>query len=296
MDCRVAVCQMRPRLGALDPNFEAHHEWLDRAATARADLAVFPELSLVGYFLRDHTPDIALRLDDPRVQRLVARSRERSVLFGLVEESDDHRFYNSAVFAEDGRILHVHRKVHLCDYGIFEEKRYFAAGNRFEPVVSKHGRFGVLVCEDAWHLPSAWLHFLAGADALLIPSASPARGFDAPDDAELSSQAAWRTLTTALGRFLQTWVVYANRTGFEDGALFWGGSLIVSPFGHAAAEAPGAEEALLVGRLDDDPLRRARIATPLRRDARPGLVRLLLARLMEDPDALRDGSGGDAAR
>lgn len=295
MDCRVAVCQMRPRLGSLDPNFDAHHAWMDRAAAEDADLAVFPELSLVGYFLRDHTPDVALRLDDPRVQKLVARSRERSLLFGMVEESEDHRFYNSAVFAEDGRILHVHRKTHLCDYGIFEEKRYFAAGNRIEPVASKHGRFGVLVCEDAWHLPSAWLHFLAGADALLIPSASPARGFDAPDDAELSSQAAWRTLTTALGRFLQTWVVYANRTGFEDGALFWGGSLIVSPFGHVTAEAAGGEEALLVARLDEDPLRRARIATPLRRDARPGMVRLQLARLMEDPDALR-GGGDDAPR
>lgn len=293
MDCRVAVCQMRPRLGALDPNFDAHHEWLDRAAADGADLAVFPELSLAGYFLRDLTPDAALRLDDPRVQRLIARSRERSILFGMVEESDDHRFYNSVVFAEDGRVLHVHRKVHLCDYGIFEEKRYFAAGDRVVTVRSRLGRFGLLVCEDAWHLPTAWLHFLDGADALLIPSASPARGFDAPDDAELSSQAAWRALTSALGRFLQTWVVYANRTGFEDGALFWGGSLIVTPFGHVAAEAPGGEEALLADRMEEDPLRRARIATPLRRDARPDLVRIHLARLLEDPDALRGADPAD---
>lgn len=290
MDCRVAVCQMRPKLGILEPNFEAHHAWLDRAAEAGADLAVFPELSLAGYFLRDHTPDAALRLDDPRVRELVARSKDRSVLFGMVEESDDHRFYNSAVFAEEGRVLHVHRKAHLCDYGIFEEKRYFAAGDRIGTVASRLGRFGILVCEDAWHLPTAWLHFLAGADALLIPSASPARGFDAPEDAELSSQAAWRALTSALGRFLQSWVVYANRTGFEDGALFWGGSMVVTPFGHVAEEAPGGEDALLCGRLDDDPLRRARIATPLRRDARPDLVRVHLARLLEDPDALR-GAG-----
>jgi len=287
MDCRVAVCQMRPRLGALDENFAAHHAWLDRAAAQDAGLAVFPELSLTGYFLRDLTQDVGLRLDDPRVRELVARSKDRSIVFGMVEHSSDHRFFNSAVFAEDGRILHVHRKVHLCDYGIFEEKRYFAAGDRIEPVLSKRGRFGLLVCEDAWHLPTAWLHFLNGADALIVPSASPARGFDAPEDAELSSQAAWRSLTTSLGRFLQTWVVYGNRTGYEDGALFWGGSMIVSPFGFVAAEAPGQEDALLVHRLDDDALRRARIATPLRRDARPELVRVHLARLLEDPDALR---------
>lgn len=132
------------------------------------------------------------------------------------------------------------------------------------------------------------MHFLAGADALLIPSASPARGFDAPEQQELSSQAAWRALTSALGRFLQTWVVYANRTGFEDGAMFWGGSMVMSPFGFAVAEAPGVDDALLVQRLDDDPLRRARIATPLRRDARPDLVRMLLARMLQDPDAMRE--------
>lgn len=287
MDCRVAVCQMRPKLGALEDNFAAHHAWLDRAVGADAQLAVFPELSLAGYFLRDLTPDVALRLEDRRVQDLVRRSRACSLVFGMVEESEDHRFFNSAVFAEDGRILHVHRKVHLCDYGIFEEKRYFAAGDDVRTVASRHGRFGLLVCEDAWHLPTAWLHFLNGADALLVPSASPARGFDAPETAELSSQAAWRALCAALGRFLQTWVVYANRTGFEDGAPFWGGSLIVSPFGFAVAEAPGQEDALLAQRLDGDALRRARIATPLRRDARPELVRVHLARLLADPDALR---------
>jgi predicted amidohydrolase len=287
MDCRVAICQMRPRLGALDDNFAAHHAWLDRAAQQDAGLAIFPELSLSGYFLRDLTQDVGLRLDDPRVKELVARSKDRSIVFGLVEHSDDHRYFNSAVFAEDGRILHVHRKVHLCDYGIFEEKRYFAAGDRIETVQSKRGRFGLLVCEDAWHLPAAWIHFLHGADALIVPSASPARGFDAPEDAELSSQAAWRALVTALGRFLQTWIVYANRTGYEDGALFWGGSMIVTPFGFVAAEAPGQDDALLAHRLDDDSLRRARIATPLRRDARPELVRVHLARLLQDPDALR---------
>ncbi len=287
MDCRVAVCQMRPRLGGLDENFAAHHAWLDRAAEAGGQLAVFPELSLTGYFLRDLAQDVALRLNDRRVREIVARSRDRSIVFGLVEESEDHRYFNSAVFAEGGEILHVHRKVHLCDYGIFEEKRYFAAGDRVEIVPSRLGRFGLLVCEDAWHLPTSWIHFLNGADALIIPSASPARGFDGPAAAELSSQAAWRALTAALGRFLQTWVVYANRTGCEDGALFWGGSLVISPFGFAAAEAPGQDDALLAHRMDDESLRRARIATPLRRDARPELVRVHLARILQDPDALR---------
>ena len=292
MDCRVALCQMRPKLGVIDSNLEAHHAWLDKAIAAGAQLAVFPELSLTGYFLRDLTQDIAMRVDDPRIHELVARSSECSMVFGFVEESRDHRFYNSVVFAEDGKILQVHRKVHLPDYGIFEEGRYFAAGNSFTPVDSKYGRFGLFFCEDAWHMSAGWIHFLNGVDALLVPVASPARGIDT-EDPEMSSQKSWRTLADAQALFFQTWVVRCNRVGFEDGTMFWGGSSITSPFGATVAEAHGEEEELLVQHIDSESLKRARIQTPLLRDARPELVRVHVARLLDDPDALRVIAGPD---
>ena len=220
------------------------------------------------------------------MQDLVARSKDCSIAFGLVEESRDHRFYNSVVFAEDGEILKVHRKVHLPDYGIFEEGRYFAAGSRFEPVHSRHGRFGILICEDAWHLSSGWLHFLQGVDALIMPVASPARGIDT-EEAELSSHGSWRDLTATQALLFQTWILRCNRVGFEDGTLFWGGSCVHSPYGKVAAEADGEEEALLVHRISSAELKRARMQTPLLRDAKPELVRLQLAQLLDDPDALR---------
>ena len=201
------------------------------------------------------------------------------------------------VFAEGGEILHVHRKVHLPDYGIFEEGRYFAAGDRFDTVDSRLGRFGVLTCEDAWHLSAGWLHFVAGADVLLLPSASPARGIDT-ERPELSSAGAWRTLGAALGLFLQSWVLYCNRVGIEDGAMFWGGSTVVGPFGYPLAEA-GDEEQLLGYAIDDDALRRARVQSPLLRDARPDLVRRQLAQLLQDPDAIaaaRRAAAADADR
>lgn len=292
MDCLAAVCQMRPRLGVLPENLAAHHAWLDRCQEAGADLAVFPELSLTGYFLRDLTQEVAMPLDAAPVQELVARSKDMSIAFGMVEVSRDHRFYNSMVFAEDGEILHVHRKVHLPDYGIFEEGRYFAAGDGFLPVESKHGRFGLLVCEDAWHLSSGYLHFLQGVDALLMTVASPARGIDT-DEPELSSHGAWRTLSEAQALFFQTWVVRANRIGFEDGTMFWGASSVVSPFGKTVAEASGDQEELLLQRLSSDPLRRARMTTPLLRDAKPDMVRRQLAQLLQDPDALRSDGETD---
>ncbi|TAH37045.1 MAG: carbon-nitrogen hydrolase [Planctomycetota bacterium] len=286
MNFLAALCQVKPVLGDLERNLQLHHEWLDRAAEQQAGLVLFPELSLTGYFLRDLTQEVAVRLDDPRLRELIGRSQDRSLAFGLVEESADHRFFNTVVFAEGGRILHAHRKVHLPDYGIFEEGRYFAAGDRFVPVPSRLGRLGLLVCEDAWHLSSGWLHFLQGTDVLLIPSSSPARGLDT-NAPELSSQTAWRTLNSAIALFSQTWVLYCNRVGFEDGTMFWGGSAAITPFGFAAAEARGAEEDLLLHRIDDDPLRRARMFSPLLRGARPELVRRELARILEDRDAQR---------
>ena len=295
MTLPVALCQLRPVLGDAAQNLAAHHAWLDRALEHEAKLAIFPELSLHGYFLRDLTQEVAVPVEHQVVQDLVARSRDCSIVFGFVEESADHRFYNTAVFAEDGEVKHVHRKVHLPDYGIFEEGRYFAAGNQIELVHSKHGKFGLMICEDAWHLSTGWLHFAQGADALILPSASPARGVDT-DETELSSQASWNTLVQAHALFFQSWVFHCNRVGFEDGAMFWGGSGVLDPFGDSVATA-GQEEELLIAKMETAPLRRARMTTTLRRDVKPELIRRQLARLLNDPDALaieRDEAAPDS--
>lgn len=285
MDCLAALCQMRPVLGDAQQNLAAHHQWLDRAIEAGADLVVFPELSLHGYFLRDLTQEVALPVDHALIRELVARSKDCSIVFGFAEESSDHCFFNSAVFAEDGDVLQVHRKVHLPDYGIFEEGRYFASGSEIRTIPSKLGKFGLLICEDAWHMSGGWLHFLQGADAMILPSASPARGIDSAE-AELTSEKAWRTLTAAHSLFFQSWVLHCNRVGYEDGTLFWGGSAVHSPFGDMAASAHEQEEELLLCKLDSKRTRRARLMSPLRRDAQPDLIRRHLAQLLNDPDAL----------
>ncbi len=284
-DCKVALCQLRPTLGDLERNFAMHHEWLDRALEDGAELAVFPELSLTGYFLRDLTQDIALPISDERVQKLIARSKECSIVFGMVEESDDHLFFNSVLFAEDGELLHCHRKVHLPDYGIFEEGRYFAAGDDFGVVNSKFGCFGLLVCEDAWHFSSAWLQSLQGVDAFIIPSVSPARGID-NNQSESSSKSSWQSLNSTTANMLQAWVLHCNRVGFEDGAIYWGSSSVHSPFGNCVAQAKGEDEDLLIHQIGGEEIRRARMFTPLRRDEKPDLVRRKLAQLLNDPDAL----------
>jgi predicted amidohydrolase len=264
MDYLAALVQNRPVLGDLDENLKRHEESARKAIGKGAQLVVFPELSLTGYYLRDLVPDVALRAGDRRLSGLARLSRRASIAVGAVEESADHRFFNSAFFFEGGALLSVHRKVYLPDYGMFEEGRHFAPGDRFEPVRSRLGTLGLLVCEDLWHLSSSYLHFLRGADAILCMAASPGRGV-AGTDGEVATARVWNALLEAQALAFTVHSLFCNRTGFEDGAYFWGGSKVLSPFGRVLAQAGDAEE-IVLARIEDGALRRSRTLTPLRRD------------------------------
>lgn len=283
-DCRLTIAQTNPALGNVQKNLEAHVAAIQAALDAGQELIVFPELSLTGYFLKDQTAELALRLDSPELQVLAALSKRISILAGFVELAADGRIYNSAAFFEDGRVLHVHRKVHLVTYGMFDEEREFAAGDEFRAFDSKLGRFGVLICEDAWHVSSGLQHFLAGVDAILVPSCSPGRGIGGGGE-ELSSETTWRTLLDAHALLFQTWVVYANRVGWEDGVFFWGGSRVIDPFGKLVARIEGFEAAHVDATIDTQALRRARVATPLLRDAKPWLLARALERIAAEERA-----------
>jgi predicted amidohydrolase len=278
MDCRLTVAQTNPALGNIGRNLDEHVAGIETALAAGSQLVVFPELSLTGYFLKDQTAEVALALDSKEVRRLVELSRKLSIVFGFVERAPDGRLYNCVAFAEDGKLLHVHRKVHLVTYGMFDEMREFAAGASFEAFDSKHGRFGIMVCEDVWHVSSGYQYFQSGVDAMLIPSCSPGRGIDHGTH-ELGSERTWRTLLEAHGILFQTWVVYCNRVGWEDGVVFWGGSRVVSPFGAETARLEGLEAGQLHARITTNELRRARVATPLLRDSKPWILAEGLARL-----------------
>ncbi len=147
----------------------------------KADLIVFPELSLTGYFVRDMVPDVALRASAPEIGRLLEAAGPVALVAGFVEESPQNRFYNAAFFAEEGRIVHLHRKVYLPTYGLFDEQRYFAAGDRIQAFdTARFGRVGLLVCEDFWHLSAAAIMQAEEVDVLVCVANSPARGVDGP--------------------------------------------------------------------------------------------------------------------
>ncbi|TAJ17581.1 MAG: carbon-nitrogen hydrolase [Planctomycetota bacterium] len=271
MDCKVVLVQNNPALGHVRSNLEQHVASVEAAIRAGADLVVFPELSLTGYFLKDQTYELGLEPDAPLLAPLLELSKKISISFGMVERSREQRLYNAHVFLEQGRVLSVHRKVHLVTYGMFDESRDFAAGDRFQFVESRLGRFGFLVCEDMWHLGGTYLHFMNDVDALIVASASPGRGADASGES-LASVRIWQTLLGAVSLFTQTFVLYANRVGWEDGISFSGQTCAFDPFGRRIGMLEGFDPGELAVHMRSSELQRARVTTPLRRDEKPWVL------------------------
>jgi len=263
---RVAMAQIAPVLAHRERNVALHLAQIDAARRQQADLVIFPELSLTGYFVRDMVADVAIGRDAPEIRSLVEAAGPAALVAGFVEESSQHRFYNAALFAEEGRIVHIHRKVYLPTYGLFDEQRYFAAGERIEAFdTARFGRVGLLICEDFWHLSAAAIMQAEEVDMLVCVANSPARGVQGD---KIRTAVAYDSMARTFAQLLGAVVIVVNRVGFEDGLCFWGGSRIAGPDGSILAEAPMLDEGLTIGTIDLAELRRQRLITPLARDER----------------------------
>ena len=280
MKFKAAIAQIDCRVGAMEKNLQSHLEFIDRAQKEGAQLIVFPELSLTGYTLRDLAWDVAI---DPTnssvVQRLLEKSKSISIALGFVESGTDHGIYNSAIFLEDGGIKYIHRKIYPPTYGMFEEGRYFGAGKKVAAFDSKLGRFGMLVCEDLWHVSLPYLLAVDGAEAIICLTASPTR--ISGESKQLDNQVVDHEHHRTYARLLNTYLLFSNRVGFEDGVNFWGGSNITSPGGEMLATAKLLEEDLIVADVDSYEVQRARRFSRHFLDERPELVVDTLQRLLK---------------
>jgi predicted amidohydrolase len=280
---RIALAQIAPRLGALDDNLATHHRLLDEARQGGADLVVFPELGLTGYLLQDLAAEVAMRLDDPRLGRFAAATRGLSAIASFVEESADHRLFIAAALFEDGALRHVHRKVFLPTYGLFDERRFFAPGDTLRAVPSRLGvGLGIAICEDFWHLSVPQLLAVDGAQILINVSSSPGRDLAATNEVGLGTAASWRTLMRTYAQLTTSYVVFCNRIGLDESISFWGGSEVISPSGEAVLSAPMYDEGLFSVDIRTSDIRRERIVLPLLRDERLELQRRELDRIIAE--------------
>ena len=126
----LALAQIAPALGDLAQNLALHEVKIAESKAAGADLVIFPELSLTGYQLQDLAPEVAMRRTDPRLDSLARlTSGGPSAVVSFVESTDDHRLFAAAALLEAGEVRHVARKCYLPTYGLFDERRFLAAGD-----------------------------------------------------------------------------------------------------------------------------------------------------------------------
>ncbi len=282
MKVKIALAQISTRLGDVNANLEKHLDLIQQAANSGTDLIVFPELSLTGYCLQDLVPTVAheATVDDPVFKPLLEASQKMDVIVGFVDADTRHRFYIAAAYLSGGKVVHVHHKAYLPTYGLFDEGRFFAWGDSIRAFDTRFGRVGILICEDFWHASPPYLLWLDGADIFLLTSASPGRGLGKQP---VLDSARWvEDINRAYASLFTSFVVHANRSGFEDGLNFWGGSTIYDPNGTLITQCPYHAEALMVSEIDLNQLHRTRARLPLLRDERTALTMREIQRISRD--------------
>jgi len=284
MKIKIALAQFNTKLGDIEANLHKHLDLIREAKRQEVNLIIFPELSLTGYALQDLAASTALHPhhDDPVFKELLKTSQDLDLMVSFVHEDSRHRFYIAAAYLSQGKIIHIHNKVYLPTYGMFDEGRFFAWGDSVRAFDTQFGRLGMLICEDFWHASLPYLLWLDGADILLFASASPGRGLNA--DPRLSSSEWVEHTNRAYAGLFTTFVAHANRVGYEDGLNFWGGSTIFDPNGDLVVRAPDFAHALTVAEIDLNQLHRTRARLPILRDERTNLVQRELERILRKND------------
>lgn len=281
MKLKVGLSQMNPKLGDIQANLEIHLQTIAQAADQGVELLIFPELSLTGYRLHDLAYSVALRPSqrDPIFGKLLDASRDVDLVVGFVETDARQKFHIAAAYLSQGEMVHLHRKVYLPTYGMFDEGRYFAWGDAIRAFDTRFGRMGILICEDFWHISPPHLLWLDGADILILTSASPGRGI--ATEQKIGSAKWVEHINQAYASIFTNFVLHTNRTGFEDGVSFWGGATVFDPEGKQLVQGPYYEDALVTTKLDLNQLRRTRIRLPVLRDERVELTLRELKRITQ---------------
>ncbi|AAM72721.1 MAG TPA: acyltransferase [Chlorobaculum sp.] len=255
---KLRIVQADCTLANFEENLERHIKAIETAIRDGADAIAFPELSLTGYNVQDAAQDMAMHIDDRRLDALRELSRDICIFCGGIELSDDYGVYNSAFMFEDGAGRSVHRKIYLPTYGMFEELRYFSAGRQIETVTSRRiGKVGVAICEDFWHMSVPYLLAHQGAKLLLVLMSSPLRLSPGQGVPAIVTQ--WQTIASTSAFLLSCYVACVNRVGNEDSFTYWGNSAVTTPDGSIAASAPMFSEHSFDATIDYSVVKRVRL-------------------------------------
>ncbi len=297
---KVTVYQTSPKLLDVQWNIDDAIEKIHRGKEKGADLVVFPELALTGYFVGQRYHEAALRLDSKQISQLVSATKGTAVVVGFIEESPSMNFYNSALVAVDGEILFAYRKLNLPNYGVFEERKLFAVGKHVPVFKLNECNMAVFICNDLWHPSIPYLAVTQKADIFItIFNSSQGSMGD-----EFSNIESWAIINSFYSRIFGIYNICANRVGEETleqrkvverginsenvsnimceemTYRFWGGSEILNPFGKPIVNATLYEPDEISAEIQKDILRRKKILLPYLRNDDPYFTHRELQRIL----------------
>jgi len=303
---KVAAYQTSPVLLDLKANLEDVISKIHQGREKGAQLIVFPELALTGYFVGQRYHKMALKMDSKEIKQLASATKGTAAVVGFIEESQSMNFYNSALVAVDGEILFAYRKLNLPNYGVFEERKYFSHGKQIPVFRLNDFTIAVLICNDLWHPSLPYLGVCQKADVFvtIFSSSEGAMG------SEFSNIESWGVINTFYSRIFGIYNICANRVGVEEweekrsvlaaetsqlisaddtdqppqeqSFNFWGGSEIINPFGQQIAKAALHKEDKISAEISKDLLRRKKILLPYLRDDDPHFTYRELQRILHD--------------
>ncbi|MBT8398714.1 MAG: hypothetical protein KJN92_17190, partial [Gemmatimonadetes bacterium] len=272
---RVTLVQTKPKKADVAGNLAVIRDrWLKEIPDA--DIVVFPEASLTGYFLEGGVADVAVPVEEVAAGLGKPGPRAANVVLGFYERWQRGIYNSVACFEPDGdeyRAIHVHRKMFLPSYGVFEEARFADPGTELAAFDSRFGRMGMLVCEEMWHSLPATILALDGAELILVVSASPAREFR-EGLGRSENLARWDALAQGTAQEHGVFVGVCQLVGSEGGKVFLGGSIAVGPDGSILGRGPLMEEGLISADMSGKSIERARFESPLLADLRQMLPHL----------------------
>ena len=222
---KIEIHQTSPKL-----NKSNLDEILEIVKKSKADLVLFPELALNGYKIKDALFEDAFSLDELNDLKILSQTKDICIGVALKEE---HKIYNASIYFKNGEAI-IYKKQHLPTYGVFEESRFFFAGDESFCFDTKFGKTAMFICEDMFS--GDILNFIAQEkpDLLLVLANSPAREFKSES---LLIQDNWYSVIKTASLLSGAYTLFSNRVGFEDGLGFWGGSAIVTPKGEIEKQA-----------------------------------------------------------
>jgi predicted amidohydrolase len=278
---KIALAQIDSAPGDLQANLDKHLDFIRQAIQQKAELIVFPELSLTGEKIGPHVTDVSLSVESEELLAISEASHEIDIVIGLAEKSEVNLYnrFNAAFYLSQKTLVHRHRKLFLVNYSVFDEGKHYVPGNNLQAFDTDTGRMCMLVCNDAWHAAAPYIAALDGAEIMIVP-ANSAR--DTLED-DLNIPQTWEHMNRAYSAMTGMYTVFVNRVGVRKSLYgdfpYWGGSEIISPRGEVVVKAPYDDEALVFGEVEVGLVAQQRYKAPILRDARLFIIEQEIDRL-----------------